>query len=451
MKRKYFGTDGIRGEANKFPMTAAIALKVGQAAGLEFKTGEHRNKVVIAKDTRLSGYMIESALVAGFTSVGVDVIQVGPMPTPSVALLTRSMRADMGVMISASHNAYKDNGIKLFSGSGLKLSDEVELSIEKRLDEDLSEHLAEPDKLGRAKRIDDAVGRYIEFAKSTLPRNMRLDGMKIVIDCANGAAYKIAPLVLWELGATVIAVGNEPNGFNVNEECGSTHPEKMCEAVREHGADLGIALDGDADRVVLCDEKGEVVDGDQLLALIITHWSRTRGLRNDAVAVTQMSNIGLERYLRIRGIDMIRTGVGDRYVLETMHERDLSVGGEQSGHIILIDYNSTGDGLIAALQALAAIISRGRKASDCLRMFEPVPQLLKNIRFKGGDPLGDAKVKAMIADFERELGGGGRIFVRKSGTEPLIRIMIEGEDEKRIHAMADELANLIESKGKKAA
>ncbi|MFP5330577.1 MAG: phosphoglucosamine mutase, partial [Alphaproteobacteria bacterium] len=405
MMRNFFGTDGIRGLTNCEPMTAQTALRVGQAAGTHFLRGEHRHRVVIGKDTRLSGYMMESALVAGFTSVGMDVVLLGPMPTPAVAMLTTSMSADLGVMISASHNPFADNGIKLFGPDGYKLSDEAEHAIERRLDKEPK--LAKPELIGRARRIDDARGRYVHHVKSTFPQRLRLDGLKVVIDCANGAAYHVAPDALWELGADVIALGVSPDGLNINAGCGSTHPELLRETVVASGADIGLALDGDADRIVVVDEKGELVDGDQMMALIALDRQKREQLRGSVVA-TVMSNLGLERRLGEAGIGMVRTQVGDRYVLEEMRRSGCNVGGEQSGHIILSDYSTTGDGLVAALQVLAALVESGKPASRVLRQFEPVPQLLKNVRFNGGTPLEDGAVKARIAAAERELEGRGR-------------------------------------------
>ncbi len=446
MSRKYFGTDGIRGRANSAMMTAELALKVGMAAGLEFRREGRRNKVVIAKDTRLSGYMIEPALTAGFVAVGMDVILVGPMPTPAVALLARSMRADLGVMISASHNSYEDNGIKLFAPDGSKLSDERELAIEARIDGNMSMGLAAPDRLGRAKRIDDAVGRYIEFVKSTFPRHLRLDGLRIVVDSANGAAYRIAPTVLYELGAEVIALGSEPNGFNINKECGSTHPEAMCQKVIETRADIGIALDGDADRIAMCDERGVMLDGDQLLSMIAMYLHSDGRLRGSKLVATQMSNLGMERALAAAGIELIRTQVGDRYVLEGMREHDCNLGGEQSGHIVCSDYNTTGDGLVAALQVLAVMLESGKPLSRCGRVFTPVPQVLKNVTYAGANPLEAPEVGEAIRKIESELGARGRVFIRKSGTEPKIRVMVETEDKQLTERFADELVDVIKKK-----
>ena len=441
MARKFFGTDGIRGKTNTPPMTAETALKVGQAAGAHFLRGDHRHRVVIGKDTRLSGYMMESALVAGFNSVGMDVVLVGPMPTPAVAMLTRSMRADLGVMISASHNKFFDNGIKLFGPDGYKLSDEDELAIEARLEE--IPVLVEPAKIGRAKRIDDARGRYVHFAKSTFPDRLRLDGLKVVLDCANGAAYSVAPEALWELGAHVIPLGIHPDGININDGCGSTEPMLLRETVVASGAHIGLALDGDADRLIVVDEKGEIVDGDQLMALIALELHRHGKLQGNAVVATVMSNLGLERRLAQDGIALERTQVGDRYVLEAMRARGRNLGGEQSGHIILSDHSTTGDGLVAGLQVLAALIDHGKPASELLHLFEPVPQLLKNVRFASGQPLAAAAVKAAIADAERQLEGRGRLVIRKSGTEPLIRVMAEGDDLAMVETLVDGICEAV--------
>ena len=442
MTRKFFGTDGIRGLTNQAPMTPEIALKVGQAAGAHFLRGDHRHRVVIGKDTRLSGYMMESALVAGFTSVGMDVVLLGPMPTPAVAMLTRSMRADLGVMISASHNPFHDNGIKLFGPDGYKLSDADEAAIEALLDAPAD--LVEAGKIGRAKRIEDARGRYVHFAKSTFPEALRLDGLKIVIDCAHGAAYHVAPDALWELGAEVIALGVAPNGININDECGSTHPLLLQETVVASGADIGLALDGDADRLIVVDETGTVIDGDQLMALIAIDQQRLGLLKGDGVVATVMSNLGLERRLAEVGLKLHRTQVGDRYVLEAMRALGCNVGGEQSGHLILTDHATTGDGLVAGLQVLAAMIGQDRPASELLRQFEPVPQLLRNVRFKGGAPLEAEAVKACIADAERKLEGRGRLVIRKSGTEPLIRVMAEGDDAAEVEALVARICAAVE-------
>lgn len=443
MTRKLFGTDGIRGRANCFPMTPEIALKVGMAAGRIFTRGDHRHRVVIGKDTRLSGYMIESALVAGFTSVGMDVFQFGPLPTPAVAMLTRSLRADIGVMISASHNHYGDNGIKLFGPDGYKLSDEREAEIESLMMSSLEEGLAQGNMIGRAKRIDDAQARYIEFAKRTFPKHLRLNGVRIVIDCANGAAYRVAPSVLWELGAEVIPIGVDPNGTNVNEECGSTAPAAMTTKVRETRSDFGIALDGDADRVVMCDEQGQMIDGDQILALIARSWSERGELKGGGVVGTVMSNVALERYLSGLGLTLGRAQVGDRYVLEMMKAGGFNVGGEQSGHIILSDFATTGDGIIAALQVLAVIVGEGKTASEAAHLFEPAPQILENVRFKNGSPLADERVLSSIRASEARLNGVGRILVRKSGTEPVIRVMVEGDDEKLLHEVVSDVVAVI--------
>ena len=442
--KKYFGTDGIRGQANSEPMTAEIALRVGMAAGREHTRGDHRHRVVIGKDTRLSGYMIEPALTAGFTSVGMDVILVGPMPTPAVAMLTRSLRADLGVMISASHNPYQDNGIKLFGADGYKLSDAAEASIEQRLESGHDRGLAAPNALGRAQRRDDAEGRYIEFAKNTLPRGARLDGLKVVIDCANGAAYKVAPTVLWELGAEVIPVGVTPDGFNINAGCGSTAPEKMCADVVAHGAHIGIALDGDADRLVIADERGELLDGDQLMAMIARRWHEAGRLKGGGITATVMSNLGLEIYLGGLGLALHRVDVGDRYVVERMRENGCNVGGEQSGHIILSDFATTGDGLIAALQVLSVVAEEGGPVSGIVRSFDPLPQTLRNVRCIGGAPLEDAAVRRAIEAGERRLAPGGRLLIRKSGTEPVIRVMAESRDEALIGEVVGEIVGALE-------
>ena len=445
MRRRYFGTDGIRGEANTEPMTAVTALRVGMAAGRYFIRGTHRHRVLIGKDTRLSGYMIEAALVSGFTAVGMDVILVGPMPTPAVAMLTRSLRADLGVMISASHNPFADNGIKLFGPDGYKLSDEVEASIEATLAGDANLPLARPELVGRAQRLEDAHGRYIEFVKNTFPRGLRLDGRKIVIDCAHGAAYRVAPAVLWELGAEVVPLGVKPDGLNINRDCGSTATEGMCGAVVEHRADLGIALDGDADRLILADEAGRVVDGDQLIALVAVEWARARKLRGGGAVATVMSNLGLERLLQGLGLVLARTQVGDRYVVEHMREHGYNVGGEQSGHLILSDFTTTGDGLIAALQVLAVLAQHDRPTSEVCRRFEPLPQVLVNVPVQNGQSAEAPTVYRIIADAEARLGKAGRVFVRKSGTQPLVRVMVEGEDEALIRTLAGEIAMAIQS------
>lgn len=443
--RKLFGTDGIRGTANMEPMTAELALAVGQAAGRMFQTGSHRPRVVIGKDTRLSGYMIEAALQAGFVAVGMDVMLVGPMPTPAVAMLTRSLRADLGVMISASHNEFQDNGIKLFGPDGYKLSDEVEIAIE-RMIEAGDVKRAEPRALGRAQRLEDAAGRYIEFAKATFPRGMKLDGLRIVVDCAHGAAYKVAPTVLWELGAEVVAIGTAPDGFNINRDCGSTHVKALRQAVLQHDAHIGIALDGDADRLILVDEAGQVVDGDQLMAVVAEHFQRTERLRGGGIVATVMSNLGLERHLSRLGLTLARTAVGDRYVVERMREQGYNVGGEQSGHIILSDFATTGDGLIAALQVLAMVVEAGRPASEVCRRFQPLPQVLRNVRFMAGQrhPLEDEGVKAIIAAVESRLERSGRLLIRKSGTEPVIRVMAEGEDQSLVENAVAEVVQALE-------
>jgi phosphoglucosamine mutase len=443
MTRKFFGTDGIRGRTNEAPMTAEMAQRVGQAAGAHFRRGAHRHRVVIGKDTRLSGYMMESALISGFTSVGMDVVMVGPVPTPAVAMLAKSMRADLGVMISASHNPYVDNGIKLFGPDGYKLSDEDEMAIEALLDR--PPQLAPPSEIGRARKIEDARGRYIHFAKSTFPEDLRLDGIKIVIDCANGAAYQVAPSALWELGADVVPIGVNPNGLNINDGCGSTAPEMLQQKVVEEGAHIGIALDGDADRLIVIDEQGRVVDGDQLMALIALAWQRRGLLKGSAVVATVMSNLGLERHLQASGLGLVRTKVGDRYVLEEMRAGGYNVGGEQSGHIILSDHATTGDGLVAALQVLAALVETGKPASEVLHQFEPLPQLLRNVRFTGGQPLENGSVKAAIADAEARLSGSGRLVIRKSGTEPLIRVMAEGEDSDLVEQVVDQICEAVKA------
>jgi len=442
MVRRYFGTDGIRGRANKV-ITPELALRVGQAAGLMFRNGDHRHRVLIGKDTRLSGYMIENALVAGFTSVGMDVLLTGPIPTPAVGMLARSMRADLGVMISASHNPYDDNGIKLFGPDGFKLSDEVELKIEALLDSDLTQQLAASNDLGRARRIDGVQDRYIEFAKLTLPRHLSLDGLRVVIDCANGAAYKVAPGSLWEMGADVISIGVEPDGFNINKECGSTDLAAISRKVREMRADIGIALDGDADRVLIIDERGHVVDGDQLLAVIAESFKEDGRLQRSGIVATVMSNLGLERHLAKQGIELVRTPVGDRYVLERMRADGYNVGGEQSGHIILSDYTTTGDGLVAALQVLAVVNRSNKPVSEVCHRFEPLPQILKNVRFKSGKPLESASVKTAIASAEEKLGRNGRLLVRPSGTEPVIRVMGEGDDKTVVEAAVDSVIDAL--------
>jgi len=443
-RRGYFGTDGIRGQANVHPMTAEVALRVGMAAGKLFTIGgDRRHLVVIGKDTRLSGYMIEPALVAGFTSVGMDVRTFGPLPTPAVAMMTRSMRADLGVMISASHNNFADNGIKLFGPDGYKLSDEREAEIETLMEEGLQEGLAGPKRLGRVVRIDEAPARYVEIVKATFPKNLSLNGLRVAIDCAHGAAYRVAPTALYELGAEVIPVGVSPDGFNINEECGSTHPASITAAVRQYRADIGISLDGDADRLVICDEKGQIVDGDQIMAIIASAWAAQGALTGGGVVATVMSNLGLERFLSERGLTLHRTQVGDRYVMAKMRESGFNLGGEQSGHIILSDFSTTGDGLIAALQVLSELVRSDRPMSALARQFTPVPQRLENVRFAGGKPLEHAAVKSAIAEAEQRLNGAGRIVVRASGTEPLIRIMAEGDDEKLVGLVVREIAGAV--------
>jgi phosphoglucosamine mutase len=440
--RKHFGTDGIRGRANA-TITPELALRVGQAAGLAFRRGDHRHRVVIGKDTRLSGYMIENALVAGFTSVGMDTLLLGPMPTPAVAMLTRSMRADLGVMISASHNPFEDNGIKLFGPDGYKLSDEVEQDIEALIDGDLARRLAPASGLGRAKRVEGVHARYIEFAKRTLPRLLDFEGLRIVLDCANGAAYRVAPEALWELGAEVIAIGVEPNGFNINREVGSTAPDALIAKVRELRADIGIALDGDADRVIIVDEKGRLVDGDQLMAAIAKSWHEDGRLSQPGIVATVMSNLGLERYLDGLGLSLVRTAVGDRYVLEKMREGGYNLGGEQSGHVILSDYATTGDGLVAALQLLTVVKRSERPVSEVCHCFEPLPQVLKNVRYRSGRPLESDAVTTTIEAARARLGESGRLVVRASGTEPVIRVMGEGDDRDLVAAVVDEIAEAV--------
>jgi len=446
MTRNYFGTDGIRGTANSWPMTPEVAMRVGLAAGKRFLTTEdRRHLVVIGKDTRLSGYMIEPALVAGFTAVGMDVVLFGPLPTPAVAMMTRSMRADLGVMVTASHNKYHDNGIKLFGPDGYKMSDEAEAEIGALMDQPLDKGLAAPNRLGRAKRIDDAQARYVEIAKATFPRRLRLSGVRVVIDAANGAAYKVAPTALYELGAEVIAIGDDPNGFNINQEVGSTDPRALRDAVLKYRADIGIGLDGDADRLVVCDEKGQLIDGDQLMGLIAHSWKKAGALAKPGVVATIMSNLGLERYLKRLSLQLERTKVGDRYVMETMRTKGYNVGGEQSGHIILSDFSTTGDGLIAALQVLAVVVESEAPVSEVCRVFEPVPQIMENVRAERGAPLEDAKVIAAITDAERRLGNKGRVLVRKSGTEPVVRIMAEHDDEALVKEIVAGLAEAVRS------
>ena len=444
MTTKLFGTDGIRGTANRGNMTAEVALKVGMAAALQFRNGDHRNRVVIGKDTRLSGYLLEPALTAGFISMGMDVILVGPMPTPAIAMLTRSLRADLGVMISASHNPFQDNGIKLFGPDGYKLSDAVEAEIEANVADGMSKNMIAPSKLGRAKRLYDAGGRYTEFVKRTFPRGQTLDGLKIVIDCANGAAYKVAPEVLWELGAEVIPVGVDPDGYNINKGCGSTNTDYMCSQVVSHGADIGIALDGDADRLMVCDEQGAMVDGDQIMALIAKNWLDRDLLKGGGLVATVMSNLGLEKYLNSISLNLERTKVGDRYVVEHMRANGFNIGGEQSGHIVLGEHLTTGDGLVAALQILAVVVASDGPASKVTRLFDPLPQLLKNVRYGIGQPLEDTLVKNAIKEGEARLSDTGRVLIRKSGTEAMIRVMAEGEDESLILSVVDNIVSAVE-------
>jgi len=443
MVRKLFGTDGIRGRTNLEPMTAETALRVAMAAATQLRRGEHRHRVVIAKDTRLSGYMLEPALAAGFISMGLDVVMVGPLPTPAVAMLTRSLRADLGVMISASHNLYEDNGIKLFGPDGYKLSDAVEATIEEMVDTSFTHTLAPASMLGSAVRLEDASGRYIEYVKNTFPRGLTLDGLRIVVDCANGAAYKVAPRVLYELGAEVIPIAVEPDGRNINAGCGAVAPEAMQEAVVLHGADIGIALDGDADRVILADEHGRRIDGDQIMALVTRNLAEAGTLKGGGLVSTIMSNLGLERYLNGMGLALVRTPVGDRHVVDHMRSHGFNVGGEQSGHIVLGDYSTTGDGLIAALQALACIRQRGRPASEVLKLFEPLPQLLRSVRYTGGRPLDDKRVKRAIAEGDARLNGVGRVLVRPSGTEPVIRVMAEGQDIALVNEVVDSICAAV--------
>ena len=453
MARQYFGTDGIRGRANKHPMTSEVALKVGMAAGKVFQNGTHthRPRVVIGKDTRLSGYMLEAALMSGFTSVGMDVFLLGPMPTPAVAMLTRSLRADLGVMISASHNRFDDNGIKLFDPDGYKLSDEMELRIENLIESDVSTLLANADSIGRATRVESAQERYVEYAKRTLPRNLRLDGLRIVVDCAHGAGYRVAPEVLWELGAEVIKIGVDPNGRNINYKCGSTAPDALIDKVHEVRADIGIALDGDADRVVIVDEKGQIVDGDQLMAVIAESWHRRGRLAAGGIVATVMSNLGLERHLQDMGLSMARTPVGDRYVVEYMRKHGYNVGGEQSGHIVLSDFTTTGDGLVSALQILAVAVASERPISEVCACFEPLPQLLKNVRYNNGRPLDDGGVKKAIDCAKQKLGNSGRLVIRPSGTEPVIRVMAEGDDRGLIEGVVGDICEAVRAAAARAA
>ena len=443
MGRKYFGTDGIRGRANDGLLDAAIAMKVGQAAGRHFLRGDHKHRVIIGKDTRLSGYMMETALVAGFTSVGMDVILTGPLPTPAIALLAREMRADLGVMISASHNPYHDNGIKLFGPDGFKLSDADEEAIERAMGGEIA--LARDGDVGRARRIEDARGRYIHAVKQSLPDDIRFDALKVVIDCANGAAYEVAPTAIWELGAKVVSIGVSPNGLNINDGVGSTSLDAVKAKVVEEGADIGIALDGDADRLIVIDEKGQTVDGDQIMALIAGCMADNALLKGGGVVATVMSNLGLERYFEARGLSLVRAQVGDRYVLEAMRAGGYNVGGEQSGHMILLDHATTGDGTIAALQVLAELVRSGKRASELLHLFDPVPQLLKNVTYNGGDPLADDQVKAAIAEGQAALAGNGRVLIRKSGTEPKIRVMAEGDDASLVERVVDDICAAVKA------
>ncbi|WP_407493681.1 phosphoglucosamine mutase [Pseudooceanicola sp. MF1-13] len=446
MTRSLFGTDGIRGRTNTDPMTAEIAMKIAAAAGRYFRRDQQDHRVVIGKDTRLSGYMLENALTAGFTSTGMNVFMLGPVPTPAVGFLTRSMRADVGVMISASHNPAEDNGIKFFGPDGFKLSDDAEIEIERLMNEGVE--LAHPQRIGRAKRIDDSGARYIEYVKTTFPRQFRLDGLRIVVDCANGAAHRVAPAILWELGADVIPVANTPNGLNINENCGSTHPETAAARVRETRANVGLCLDGDADRLILIDETGTPVDGDQLMGLIASRWKDDGRLSGDTLVTTVMSNLGLERAMNDRGIGMERAQVGDRYVVEKMRASNFNLGGEQSGHIVMTDYATTGDGLVAALQVLAAMVETGKKASELTRVFDPVPQVLRNVRFaKGSEPLKADEVQQAIADGEKALSDCGRLLIRKSGTEPLIRVMGESEDQSKLNDVLESICKAIEKVG----
>lgn len=445
MSRRYFGTDGIRGRANSSPMTSEIALKVGMAAGKVFQDGTEGQRVVIGKDTRLSGYMLEAALMSGFTAVGMNVFLLGPLPTPAVAMLTRSLRADLGVMISASHNSYEDNGIKLFDSEGYKLSDQKELQIEALIDSDTAKLLVPPGDIGRARRVESAQQRYIEFAKRTLPRDQTLSGLRIVIDCANGAGYKVAPAALWELGAEVISIGDEPDGLNINLDCGSTQPEALIEKVLELRADIGIALDGDADRVVIVDEKGKVVDGDQLMAVIAESWHSSGRLTAGGVVATVMSNLGLERHLNDLGLSLVRTPVGDRYVVEYMRKHGYNVGGEQSGHMVLSDFATTGDGLISALQVLSCVVEQDRPVSEVCSRFKPLPQLLKNVRYQKGRPLESARVKQAIEGAKQKLGTSGRLVIRPSGTEPVIRVMAEGDNADLVASVVGDIVEAMQT------
>ncbi len=443
VERKIFGTDGVRGLANAGALTPEALMKLGMAVGRVFRNGNHRHRVVIGKDTRLSGYMIEPALTAGFAASGMDVFLLGPLPTPAMAMLTRSLRADLGVMISASHNPYHDNGVKFFGPNGYKLSDEKESEIESLMQQDQSSALSAAADLGRVQRIDDAAARYIEFAKNTFPKRHSLEGLRVVIDCANGAGYKVSPTVLWELGADVKKVGVDPNGFNINRQCGSTSTKTMQEAVLEYRADIGIALDGDADRVIISDEKGNIIDGDQIIALIATSWNKKNKLQGNGVVSTVMANLGLEKFLQKEGLDLVRTKVGDRYVVEAMREKTINIGGEPSGHVILNDYATTGDGLVTALQVLAVVAEMGIKVSQACHLFDPYPQLLENVRYQSGDPLSKQSVKDAIAKGEQRFGESGRVVIRKSGTEPLIRVMAEGEDQELVHSVVGDITSAV--------
>lgn len=442
--KKYFGTDGIRGTANQFPITAEIALKIGMAVGAKFTNGDHRHRVVIGKDTRLSGYMIEPALTAGLTSMGIDVFLLGPIPTPAVSMLTRSLRADVGIMISASHNPFYDNGIKIFDQNGNKLSDEIELEIEQMIESDLSHLLAAPQNLGRAKRLDEGKQRYIEFVKRSFLKDQTLNGLKVVLDCANGAAYSIAPTILWELGAEVITIGNAPDGFNINENCGSTKPQILQESVLKHQADIGIALDGDADRLLVVDEKGQTLSGDKVIALIAEKLHDEGALKKDTVVITQMSNLALENHLRYIGVNTVRVNVGDRYILQEIKNSGLNFGGEQSGHIILSDFSTTGDGMVAALQILSILVTRKEKISKLADLYQENPQILQNIEVKGSaNPLENPKTQQFIEQKRQELGENGRILIRKSGTQNLIRVLTEAQDETQARAINDEICQVI--------
>jgi len=450
MTRRLFGTDGIRGTANREPVTATTALRLAMAAGAHFMRGDHRHRVAIGKDTRLSGYMLEPALTAGFVAMGMDAILLSPLPTPAVAMLTRSLRADLGVMISASHNPFEDNGIKLFGPDGYKLSDEVEAAIEARMDAAGSTELAEPAALGRAQRLEDAPGRYTEYVKNSFPKDVSLEGLKIVVDCAHGAAYKVAPTVLWELGADVVAMGVSPDGFNINRDCGTTSTGALARRVVAERADLGIALDGDADRVILIDEKGQHIDGDQILAVVAGAWAKAGRIRGGRIVATVMSNLGLERHLAGLGLALDRVAVGDRYVVERMRDGGFNLGGEQSGHIVFGDYGTTGDGLMAALQVLAVTVPMRQPASVACRRFVAMPQRLESVRIDGGDVLRKDSVRDAIRAGEARLSGKGRLLVRKSGTEPVVRVMVEGEDEALVGDVLASVAASIRAAGKAA-